>query len=590
MSGAADRSPPPRSISFEGERRALLVEGVSGTDARLVMSRLSLHPGNPVIVLSGGADSLTGIERDRARKLLGQAIVRAAHLTGALVVDGGTDAGVIALLGAAAERSDWRPTLIGVAPEGLVTYPGAPGSDGGVELEPNHSHFVLVPGTEWGEETNVLIELAARLAGSAPVVVVVAGGGDVTEIELAKAARRGWPIYVLQGTGGVSDQLVSLEHQPSKGATSALEEVAAAGNVHTFEEDAPDQLARLLAWELQDLKVLKRAWVAFASYDQAASRLRKSFERFQWWILVLGIAATFVALIKSEIESDAQGAAGFVDTVLHWAVVATPIVVASLIALANRVSSGKRWVLLRAGAEAIKREIYRFRTETGIYATGDQSSRQAVLASQLDVVESRLMSTEVSAGSIPRYAGTLPPKMYGASRYDDGLSSLTGERYLEIRVEDQLAYFYPKTEALHRKQRRLQALAIAAGGVGTLLAAAGFEVWIGLTTAISVASIAHLGYLQVDATLVAYNHAAARLEALVRSWEALPPERRDRNVFEQLVSDAESALEGELGGWVQQMSEALRELQARQEDARRRSPRVEEPDARKTEETFPGST
>ena len=590
MSGAAETCPPARSISFEGGRRALLVEGVPGTDARLAMSRLSLHPGNSVIMLLGGADSLTGMERDRARKLLGQAILRVTHLTGALVVDGGTDAGVISLLGAAAELSDSRPTLIGVAPEGLVTYPGAPVSDDRVELEPNHSHFVLASGTKWGDETNTLIELAAHLAGSARVVVVVAGGGDVTEVELGKAARRGWPIYVLKGTGGVADQIVSLKHQPTRGTTSALEEVAAADNVHIFEEDAADQLARLLAWELQDLRVLKRAWVAFASYDRAASRLRKSFERFQWWILLLGIAATFVALIKSEIESDAQGAVGVVDTVLHWAVVATPIVVSSLIALANRVSSGKRWVLLRAGAEAIKREIYRFRTATGIYATGDQSSRQAVLASQLDVVENRLMSTEVSAGSIPRYAGPLPPKMYGAGRYDDGLSPLSGERYLEIRVEDQLAYFYPKTEALHRKQRRLQALAIAAGGVGTLLAAADFEVWIGLTTAISVASIAHLGYLQVDSTLVAYNQAATRLEALVRSWEALPPERRDRIVFEQLVSDAESALEGELGGWVQQMSEALRELQVRQQEARRRSPGLEQADARKTDEPFPGST
>ena len=44
---------------------------------------------------------------------------------------------------------------------------------------------------------------------------------------------------------------------------------------------------------------------------------------------------------------------------------------------------------------------------------------------------------------------------------------------------------------------------------GALLAAAGFEVWIGLTTAIAASIVAYLGFLQVEPTLVAYNQAAA---------------------------------------------------------------------------------
>ena len=43
------------------------------------------------------------------------------------------------------------------------------------------------------------------------------------------------------------------------------------------------------------------------------------------------------------------------------------------------------------------------------------------------------------------------------------------------------------------------------------------------TTAIAGASLSHLGYLQVDATIVNYNQAAARLESLRDGWHALRP-------------------------------------------------------------------
>ncbi len=105
--------------------------------------------------------------------------------------------------------------------------------------------------------------------------------------------------------------------------------------------------------------------------------------------------------------------------------------------------------------------------------------------------------------------------------------------------------------------------------MGAIVAAAGEEVWIGLTTAIGGGAIARLGYLQADATIVAYNQAAARLAALQREWPTQVPAEPDPERFEDLVSRGEAVLSTELGGWVQQMNEALRELQARQADAAR---------------------
>src|SRR5262249_2001271 len=74
-------------------------------------------------------------------------------------------------------------------------------------------------------------------------------------------------------------------------------------------------------------------------------------------ILLLGVLATLLALVHEQWSNPA----------LHWAVVTVPILISVLIALANRRAAGKRWVLLRAAAEATKTEIYRYRTRTGGY-------------------------------------------------------------------------------------------------------------------------------------------------------------------------------------------------------------------------------
>jgi SMODS and SLOG-associating 2TM effector domain 1 len=111
---------------------------------------------------------------------------------------------------------------------------------------------------------------------------------------------------------------------------------------------------------------------------------------------------------------------------------------------------------------------------------------------------------------------------------------------------------------------------VAAGGSGAILAAAGVEVWIGLTTAISAAALSYLAYLQVDNTIVAYNQAASTLTRLEREWAAGDHEGDDREAFDDLVARGEAVLTTELGGSVQQMTVALDRLHAQQATAARR--------------------
>ena len=248
-----------------------------------------------------------------------------------------------------------------------------------------------------------------------------------------------------------------------------------------------------------------------------------------------------------------------------------------LIAVANRRGAGKRWVLLRAAAEAVKSEIYRYRTRTGVYSgealrnCDGPADRPGRLAGRLTEIDSGLNLTAASGGPLTPYDGKLPPKMYGAEAGDDGFTRLTAEEYLELRVADQLSYYRGKVDSLDRLRARLQLATLLAGGAGTLLAAVGLEIWIGLTTAIAGGALAHLGYLQVDNTLVSYNRAAAQLAALRREFLTAGPRRPD---LETLVTRGETILTTELGGWVQQMTDASSSCRTSRPRRPRRSSRT----------------
>jgi hypothetical protein len=518
---------------------------------------LGIDRTSPVLVVCGGADDLTGGELGRAQQMLGAAVPSAAAVCGATVVDGGTSSGVMGVTGAArARRPDALPVLLGVAPLGQISYPGGPAGDR-VSLEPNHSHFVLAQSSEWGGETRLLIDLATALADGDPVVMVVAGGGSVATAEVLAAVRRGWPVFIIERTGGLADRLGSLRAAQQAVEDPELREIVETGDLRLIAGEGPEDLTRQLSWELQNEPVLKSAWQEFAACDHMASRLRTRFTCFQASILFLGVAATLLALIYNETHAQA----------LHWLVVAAPVLVSVLIALAGRHAAGQRWVLLRAAAETIKAEIYRYRTRTPPYdgqAADKTAPRQQVLADRIDAIKDRLLQTEVSSGPLPAYDGPLPPEMYGAGPDDDGLSPLSPARYLSIRVDDQLAYYHGRVRSLSRRRWRLQLVAIAAGGTGALLAAAGFDLWVGLTGGVTAASLAYLGYLQVDNTIVTYNQSAARLAGLERWWLALSAGQHGPGAFQALVARAEEVLTGELAGWVQQMNDAMADLKNRE--------------------------
>ena len=71
--------------------------------------------------------------------------------SGGLILDGGTDSGVMAMVGSALRFTPPKTVrVLGVSPKGLSTLPNQAPSSDGTPLEAHHSNFVLVPSKEVG--------------------------------------------------------------------------------------------------------------------------------------------------------------------------------------------------------------------------------------------------------------------------------------------------------------------------------------------------------------------------------------------------------------------------------------------------------
>jgi SLOG in TRPM, prokaryote/SMODS and SLOG-associating 2TM effector domain 1/Protein of unknown function (DUF4231) len=573
----------PKAILFPNGNRALLLAPPAGTNAADIIQALGIGQPKALILVVGGAADLDATVQARLVQLCSRGIARAAANISALIMDGGTQAGVMALVGQGVADRGRKTALVGIAPAGKITYPDGP-VDGnivdGAALDPNHSHFVLVESSEWGGETETMYAIAEALAKTIPVVTVLINGGTIARDEVLRSVRQGWPIIVVQGSGRLADEIAtSWQEKPSFIIDPVLAEVIADGTIHLFPLDGPvAALEDLITRQLHGDTTLKLAWERFALYDTNAVRQQTSFRRLQLWILALGVLGTLLVLTQTTLISQAPEDQLLMQKVpgvyfltwgrlLHIVIVLVPITLAILVAAANRFNAGNKWVVLRASAEAIKGEIFRYRTRAASYLNPQmtQLSREATLVSKIESISHKLMQTDVNLSALRLYTGRIPPQMGGTSGTDDGLSFLTPERYVSLRLVDQLTYYQGKAISLERQLRLLQWSVYILGGVGTLLAALEFELWIALTIALVTACTTYLGYQQIDNTLMKYNQAATDLVNVQAWWTALPlDERANQQNVDRLVEDTERILASELTGWVQEMRDALTELRAQQ--------------------------
>jgi len=194
---------------------------------------LELDFPSPCLVLVGGADRLDDSEMVHLRPVFVRVLASLAEALNISVVDGGTDAGVMRLMGEARAEVRAEFPLVGVAAASTVALPYAFSTPSGTSrLEPHHTHFVLVPGSRWGAEVPWLASVADVLSNGVPSVTVLVDGGDTAWADVNLSIESGRPVIAVAGTGRAADEIASTvstsegEEQGRKLAASGLVRVA----------------------------------------------------------------------------------------------------------------------------------------------------------------------------------------------------------------------------------------------------------------------------------------------------------------------------------------------------------------------------
>jgi hypothetical protein len=236
------------TITFENGNRAVVVTAPRDASAQAILDALGIVSPPVVILLFGGAAGLDDSRKANLATLFAEGVTPVAAELGALIIDGGTQSGVMAIMGEAVAQHPGTCQLLGIAPKGKVAHPeivGASAVTDGAPLEPHHSHFVLVESAEWGGETTTMLELAR--AFNAPIVAVLVNGGAIAADEALQSVRNGWPLLVFEGSGRFADQLSAAMRNATLGTSATIKEIAGSGYVKLFSiDDGATGLKRLL--------------------------------------------------------------------------------------------------------------------------------------------------------------------------------------------------------------------------------------------------------------------------------------------------------------------------------------------------------
>jgi hypothetical protein len=204
----------PVLIDWGAGRSALATSVERADDLDDALASVKLTPPRPVIVVVGGAAGLSDVDIERLAPLA-EELVRVAEQFDSVLVDGGTDSGVMRLLGRAVSRHDDPGPLVGVVVKDLVTLPGGRKRGDGAVAEPNHTHFVLVPGSQWGDESPWISRVATSIAGPQRSVTVLVNGGEIAWRDVAESVTTLRPVVVVADTGRAADQLASAVERGS---------------------------------------------------------------------------------------------------------------------------------------------------------------------------------------------------------------------------------------------------------------------------------------------------------------------------------------------------------------------------------------
>lgn len=173
----------------------------STVEIQQALDKLGIPHPSSVIVLVGGAGGMGWLDMFPMRKAVG-IVARLAEETQSVVIDGGTQAGIMTEIGKQRKRNGYSFPLIGVVFDNLIIK-----EEPASILDPNHSHFFLIPGENWGDESSWISKIATSVAGNHKSITVLINGGNISRQDVEYSLLEKRPTFVIRGTGRLADEI-----------------------------------------------------------------------------------------------------------------------------------------------------------------------------------------------------------------------------------------------------------------------------------------------------------------------------------------------------------------------------------------------
>ena len=314
--------------------------------------------------------------------------------------------------------------------------------------------------------------------------------------------------------------------------------------------------------------ILDVAWKRAAILDDMSKRRSAAHYRVRRWIALLGVLATLLAIITHILPNLALSLPypNIADVVVKGLFIAVPAIASGLAAFATKKYSNGDWLITRAGAEEIQKEIYFFRT-----ILQKKKSRREYLETRLAEIQRSIYRGLNGEFSFEKYDGRVPPNYYPEDpNSDPGFADLTGEEYFNYRLQDQLKWHNKEILEYKTERDRLTILILLAGVLGTILAAvsagnSSWGIWVAFTASITAALIGWQELRNIDVIVRNYSKVVLELTILQDHWVNLEPEERTNAEFYKMVRSCEEVLWLQNTEYIRSMQEALRDASLEQE-------------------------
>jgi hypothetical protein len=313
--------------------------------------------------------------------------------------------------------------------------------------------------------------------------------------------------------------------------------------------------------ETSKTPILQLAWARFSELDRNASARTKSHLNKRLWIALLGVLATLFAILSQIFPENTEPA--ILGLGFRILLIATPLIGSAMAAFTKAFYSSGDWLIMRAGAEEVLKEIYFYRT-----ILQKEPDRRPYLEKRLTEIQRQLYRSMGGELVLEPYEGEAHSRYYADDPSSDyGYDDLSGDEYFKYRVENQLAWHRNKVRLHQRRRVNLQILILASGVVGAFFAAIGgsLSIWVALTASLTAAFLGWQELRNIDNIVKNYSKVIVELSVMYDHWINLELEERTDAEFYRMVKSTEEILWAQNLEYIKSMQEALKDSDLEEE-------------------------